>query len=87
MAFLGAILFALIFLFLAPASRAFLHSSLSGGAAWMISWAPFSFILLAILIAAPIVSIFLIRTWPAHVEPENPMAKYRRDPLEDSNEF
>jgi hypothetical protein len=27
---------------------------------------------------APIVAIYLIKTWPVHVEPENPMAKYRR---------
>ena len=81
--FLGSTLFALFFLFLAPSTRAFILGSLAGGSAWLASWAPFSYILLAIAIAAPIVSIHMIRSWPAHVEPENPMAKYRRDPLED----
>jgi len=68
---------------IAPPSRAFVLSSLAGGAAWITHWAPFSFILLAILVAAPVVSIIIVRTWPVHVEPENPMAKYRRDPLDD----
>jgi len=83
--FLGSALFALVFLLIAPASRAFLVGSVSGGSAWFWSWAPFSFILLAFVIAAPIVSIHMVRSAPLHVEPENPMAKYRRDPLDDED--
>ena len=81
--FLGSALFAVFFLAIAPASRMFILASLAGGGAWFASWAPFSFILIALLLAAPMVSIFLVKTWPVHVEPENPMAKYRRDPLDD----
>jgi len=72
--FLGSALFALVFLLIAPASRAFLVGSVSGGSAWFWSWAPFSFILAAVVLVAPFVSIYLIRTWPEKVEPENPMA-------------
>jgi hypothetical protein len=68
---------------IAPASRAFIVASLSGVADWMVSWAPFSFLLLAILLVAPIAAIYLIKTWPVHVEPENPMAKYRREDVVD----
>ena len=81
--FLGSILFGLIFILISPSSRAFLQAAWSGGSAWLTSWAPMSFILVAILLAAPIAAIVLIRTWPVHVEPENPMAKYRRDPMDE----
>jgi hypothetical protein len=82
--FLGACLFALVFVLIAPPSRAFLLASLTGASTWMLAWAPFSFILVAIGVAAPLVGLYVIKTWPVHVEPENPMAKYRRDPLDDS---
>jgi hypothetical protein len=72
---------------LTPATRNFVLGSGAAAAAWMVAWAPLSYVIVLILIAAPIVSIALIRTWPVHVEPENPMAKYRRDPLEDPDEF
>jgi predicted membrane protein len=82
---LGLCLFVLVFILLAPASRAMLAASANGFAAWLISWAPFSFILLAIMIAMPIVAVYLIKTWPVHVEPENPMAKYRRGAMDDGD--
>jgi hypothetical protein len=71
---------------IAPSSRAFLVANLSATAEWMVKWAPFSFILLAILLAAPVVGFYLMKTWPVHVEPENPMAKYRREaPVDDAD--
>ena len=83
---IGACLFVLIMILIAPATRAFLIASLTGASEWMVSWAPFSFILLAILLAAPIAAIYVIKTWPVHVEPENPMSKYRREaPADDSD--
>jgi len=83
--FLGSALFALLFLLVMPASRIFLAASIAGGSAWFWSWAPFSFILLAIVVAAPLVSFHMVRSAPLHVEPENPMAKYRRDALDDED--
>ena len=83
MLYFGACLFALMFILITPASRAMLVAAVTSTAEWSAKWAPVSYILLAILLAAPVVAIVLIRTWPKHVEPENPMAKYRRDPLDD----
>lgn len=77
--FLGAGLFVLIMILIAPASRVFLVACLTSALAWMHSWAPFSFVLLAILAVSPFAAIYLIKTWPVHVEPENPMSKYRRE--------
>jgi hypothetical protein len=84
MAFLGAVLFALIFLMLAPQTQGYLGSVQAGLFAFMSSWAPFSYLLLLILLGAFFAGMYMIKTWPQHVEPENPMAKYRRDaPVEE----
>jgi hypothetical protein len=85
--YLGSFLFAIFFVLIAPPSRAFVMHYLSTGGAWMMAWAPFSFMLLAIITAAPVCVIRIMRSWPKHVEPENPMAKYRRDPLYEADEF
>jgi len=82
--FLGAILFMLIFVLLAPQSRAFLGNLTVNFAAFLTAWAPFSYVLLLVLISALFAGLWLIHSWPKYVEPENPMAKYRRDsPLEE----
>jgi hypothetical protein len=82
--FKGATLFALIFILIAPKSREFLITSIGQANENLSKWAPFSYIVVALLIAAPIVSFFVIKTWPEHKEPENPMTKYRREvPEED----
>lgn len=85
MMILGLCLFCLVFILLTPSSRAMLAASAQGLGDWMVSWAPFSFILLAILIAMPIVALVLMKTWPERVEPENPMAKYRREAVDDGD--
>ena len=83
---IGVVLFVLVMILIAPASRAFLGTCVAGFSAWMVHWAPFSFVILAILMAAPVVGIYLIKTWPVHVEPENPMTKYRREAPVDEGE-
>jgi hypothetical protein len=81
---LGAVAFLLFFVLLAPTPRAFLGMVLYDAGTHIVAWAPFSYILIAILLVAPFVSVSIMRNWPAHVEPENPMAKYRKEqPFED----
>jgi len=79
MMFLAAALFVLIFVLLMPQCQAFFHSSAEGAAAFMTAWAPFSYIVMGLLLIGPMAAMYLMHTWPKHVEPENPMAKYRRD--------
>ena len=82
--FLGATLFLLIFILLAPQPRAILAGGAAAFATTMTTWAPFSYVFLAILIAAMLTGFWMLHTWPKHVEPESPMAKYRREgPLEE----
>jgi hypothetical protein len=82
--FLGAILFLIIFILLAPQSRAFLTGLMVNFGTLMTAWAPFSYILVALLLGTLFAGLYVIQSWPAHVEPENPMAKYRREaPVEE----
>jgi hypothetical protein len=77
--FKGATLFAVVFILIAPKSRAFLAGVLTQTGDSLNAWAPFSYIALALFIAAPIASVLIVRSWPAREEPENPMAKYKRE--------
>jgi len=77
--FKGASLFALIFILIAPQSRAFLMGVLIKTGENLNAWAPFSYIVLALFLAALFASIYMMKTWPEREEPENPMAKYRRE--------
>ena len=79
MMFLGAALFVLIFVLLTPQFQTFLHTSASSATTFISAWAPFSYILLGILLIGPMAAMYLMHTWPKHEVPENPMAKYRRD--------
>jgi len=53
--------------------------------AWLHAWAPVSYLLIALVLAAPIASLKIMHSWPKHVEPEDPMARYRHadDVMED----
>ena len=78
------ILFVLIFILIAPQSRTYLAGLFLGLTTFMTAWAPFSYLLLVTVVAALFAGVYLIKSWPKHVEPENPMAKYRRDaPIEE----
>src|ERR1035438_2751022 len=76
--FLGLILFVLFFVILMPQSQAFLLASATSAGAWITAWAPFSYLLLLIVLAAPFAGMHLIRSWPKAVEPEDPKAKFRK---------
>lgn len=77
--FKGATLFALSFVLIAPQSRNFLVGVFAGTIETLNKWAPISYLLALALVAAPVVSIIMVKSWPARVEPENPMAKYNRE--------
>ena len=69
---------------IAPQSQAFLLGLATGAGAFLTAWAPFSYIFLLILLAAPCVGMYIVHTWPQRVDEENPMAKYRREmPLDE----
>ena len=79
MMFLGAILFILIFVAIAPQSRTFLLALAAGAGTFLTEWAPFSYGILVILAVATVAGIYVMKTWPQRVDAGNPMAKYRNE--------
>jgi hypothetical protein len=76
-AYLGCILFALIFVLMTAKSTGALGARVDATLFWLHAWAPFSYLLLLILLAAPVVSLKIMNSWPKHKEAEDPMARYR----------
>ncbi len=83
MGYLGCVLFAAAFLFIGPTSRAKITASLSSSGEWIQAWAPFSYIILAMLLFSPIIAVVVLKLSPKIEEPENPLAKYKNEILPD----
>jgi len=85
MTLLGIALFVVIFAMLTPGPRALLDHSLTGAGQWMGKYAPFSYLILAIVLIVPLVAAIIVMKAPPPPEPENPLAKYKNadDVLED----
>ena len=85
MGYVGCVLFGLIFILMTAVSNGTLSARVEHTIAWIHAWAPFSYLLMVVLLAAPAVSLKIMNSWPKHVEPEDPMARYRHadDVVED----
>ena len=46
---------------------------------WLHAWAPFSYLIILIVIASPIAMMRIMASWPVQKEPEDPMRKLRRE--------
>lgn len=79
----GAILFLILFLLIAPKTRAFIVGMMGHSGDWLNQYAPFSYAILALIGFAGVISLALMVRWPKVPEPENPLAKYKRDDLAD----
>ena len=77
--YLGAFLFLTTFILLAPQPRAYLTGIAAGLTGFMSAWAPFSYLIVMIMLAAMCAGIYVIQSWPKRVDAENPMTKYRRE--------
>jgi hypothetical protein len=62
-----------------PTTKNLLTGRLGSFGEWLGAWAPFSYLIVAVVLAAPIAAIRMMTTIPKYVEPENPMAKYLRE--------
>jgi hypothetical protein len=74
----ATIAFLIIFVFMIPKIRDPLLQRLGGAGDWIVKYAPYSFIVLAVFLAATIAALVLMIKWPGVVEPENPLAKYKK---------
>ena len=78
MAYIGCALFGLIFLVMTAEANGSLQARVAHTVSWIHGWAPFSYLLILILVLSPAISMQIVARWPKYVEPEDPMAKYRR---------
>jgi hypothetical protein len=84
MTLLGIGLFVLIFLMLMPSYRGMLEHSLSATGDWIGKYAPFSYLVLALILIVPVIATIVIMNKPNPPEPENPLARYKaEDVMED----
>ena len=82
--FIGTILFMVVIVMIAPQSRQFVMNSVASAGNFIDVWAPFSYVLMLLLVAAVFGFMYVLRSWPETEEAENPMAKYRREePVDD----
>ena len=75
----GTVAFTILILLIAPKTRAMLAGWMDGAQNWTVAWAPFSYLIIAFLIMAPLAAMVLMVKWPKPVEPENPLAKYKHE--------
>jgi hypothetical protein len=78
MAYIGCILFGLMFLIMTAQQTGTLGKRIESTLSWLHAWAPFSYIIILLVLLAPVASIKIMNSWPKREEPEDPMAKYRR---------
>jgi len=85
MAYLGCILFGLMFVVMMAHSNGSLEARVEHTLTWLHAWAPWSYLIILIVLAAPVASVKIMRSWPKPKEPEDPMKKYRHatDVVED----
>ena len=79
MAYIGVILFALMFYVITSNTSGSMGQRMDETFAWLHAWAPFSYLLILIVLVAPVVSMKIVMSWPKQQEPEDPMAKYRHN--------
>jgi hypothetical protein len=79
MAYVGCILFGLFFLVMTTQQNGTLQARIDGTFTWLHAWAPFSYLIILIVIASPIIMMRIMASWPEHKEPDDPMRKLRRE--------
>lgn len=79
----GAVLFLVFFLLIAPKTRGIIMGMMGQSGDWISHYAPFSYLVLTLVAAAGFLALTLMVRWPKIPEPENPLAKYKRDDLAD----
>ncbi len=78
MNYIGCALFGVLFLVMTAQTNGSLQARMGQVLAWIHGWAPFSYLIILIMVGSAVVSIKTMQTWPKTVVPEDPMAKYRR---------
>ena len=67
----------IMFLLIAPKSRTILAGWMGDAGTWMAAWSPLSYLIVLLVVAAPIAAAVLMLKWPKAPDPENPMARFK----------
>jgi hypothetical protein len=78
MAYIGCVIFGLFFLVMTSQQNGTFQARMEGTLHWLHAWAPFSYLIIAIVLFSPVAMMKVMNAWPERKEPEDPMAKYRR---------
>lgn len=79
MMFVGPIAFLLFFAFLSDTVRGKTFESIGAVMHWIDVYQPGSYLIVGAFIAAPLLSLVLVKSWPKPQEMENPLTRYRRE--------
>lgn len=80
--FLGPFLFLLFFAFLSATVREKTANIIGTVMHWITLYQPLSYVVVMIVIAAPLISFLLVANWPRTPDPENPLLQYRRENMD-----
>ena len=74
---LGVIVTLVMFLLITSKTRGMILGGLFAFGEWVGAYAPFSYLVVLLILAAPVVSWHMVARGPKVQEPEDPMRKYR----------
>ena len=79
MMFFGPLLFLLFFAFMSATVRDKTANVIGTVMHWIALYQPMSYLVVMLVILAPILSGFLVAYWPRTPEPENPLLRYKNE--------
>lgn len=79
MAYIGCALFGLFFLVMTAQSNGSLHDHMTQTLSWINGWAPFSYIIIVLMLVSGVIAMRTMLTWPEQEQPEDPMAQLRHE--------
>jgi len=82
MMFFGPLLFLLFFAFLSATVRDKTANVIGTMMHWINLYQPLSYLVVMVVILAPVLSFFLVAHWPRTQEPENPLLRYKNEHLD-----
>jgi hypothetical protein len=77
--YLGPVIFLLFFAFMSATVREKTFFAIGTVMHWIAMNQPFSYLVVMVVLMAPILSYVLIVRWPRTPEADNPLARYRRE--------
>ena len=75
----GPLAFLLFFLFMSDTARGKIGDTMAAVTQWINAYQPVSYMVVAIILMAPLLSYLLVLRWPRTPDPENPLNQYKRE--------